>query len=151
MAYVKKNRTIRLRWDGDHPMAGLEVVARSVPLGKLLFDMGPMLGMLTSLDTASMTVDILAQAKEPFQALADAIISWNIEVEDDDGNRTPVPADLDGLLSLDMSELQEILTQWMEAVGGVSGPLGNASAGTPLNAQPGMPPGIEETLQVDPL
>lgn len=106
-------------------LAGLEVQARSVPTG-------------TFLDVAAVAAQAerdLSKATALFSEFADALISWN--VEDEDGK--PVPADLDGVRSLEFGLAIQIIRAWLDAMGGISAPLEPSStsgASSPVASLP---------------
>lgn len=115
--------------EGDY--AGLEVKAKSMPLGKFL-EAAPMFAALQ--EKGSVSVDEMAGMVVPLKMLADAIVSWNIEDEDDDGSSTPLPCDFDGLMSLDPDMIFEILRAWTEARATTASPLETLSLDGDLEA-----------------
>ena len=104
----------------DHP--GLEVSARSVPVGELL--------KILELADAMTSDPTKAQVTELFTWFAKRLIGWNLE--DEDG--TPVPATAAGLLGLDFDFAMALVMAWTGAVSSVKLPLVQAPAD-------GMPPG----------
>ena len=124
MAYVRKKKTYVLEW-AEGPLAGLEVRVASLPLGKFL-EVVPDLQAVTEGGT-ELTPEVAARFSDLIDALAGALLGWNIEDEDADGNRVPVPADRDGLLALDQGEIAAILTAWIDAGVKVDAPLGQPS------------------------
>jgi len=113
-----------LAWeDGDY--AGLEVKVSSIPVGEL----AEVLELSQSADAAS--------ALELIARLAGKLKGWNIQ--DDDGN--PVPATLEGLKSLDLGEMGEIVAKWVAAMTKVSDELGKGSTPgeTPPPAEVSLP------------
>lgn len=138
MGFVR-NRIFKLVFE-DPQMEGLEVRARSVPLRDIL-DLTKLAGQ----DLNALPDDErLAVAEAMLGLFAKALVSWNIEDEDPDGGpNVPLPADLDGLKSLEVDFAMEIVYQWMEAIMGVIGPLGaKFSSGAPS---------LEASLPMDPL
>ena len=83
---------------------GLEVTVRPVP-------MSVMLDVVTAAGSGD-----LAAARHLHATFAYALESWN--VEDDDG--TPVPADLDGLMSQDGRFVAAVIQAWAAAMGGAA-------------------------------
>lgn len=64
---------------------------------------------------------------ELFALVGAALVSWN--AEDDDG---PIPATAEGFRRLDIDLAFTLIRTWMDAIGGVVGPLGTtSSAGAP--------------------
>lgn len=105
----------------DDDMEGLEVRAKSVPLGGFL----DLLGLANIRSVRGIDPSKVKDVDKLFAAFAKALVSWN--VEDDDGN--PVPANLGGLMSLDMDFVFAVVLAWMDAIAGVPGPLGRPSNG----------------------
>lgn len=66
--------------------------------------------------------DALEGAMALAEAFAPLIVEWNLDDESDN----PVTPDVAGLLTLDQTDFLGIVTAYMEAVRGVSSPLGNA-------------------------
>src|ERR1700722_8872275 len=85
-------------------MPGLEIHMRSVSVGKLM----DMAGLADSVKANSATA---AQIGELFSLFADRLIGWNLDDEDDQ----PVPANLDGVRSLDMDLFMAVFEGWFEA------------------------------------
>lgn len=138
MGFVR-NRIFKLVFE-DPQMDGLEVRARSVPLRDIL-DLTKLAGQ----DLNALPDDErLAVVEAMLGLFAKALVSWNIEDEDTEGGpNVPLPADLDGLKSLEVDFAMEIVAQWMEAIMGVIGPLGRKfSSGVPS---------LEASLPMDPL
>lgn len=104
----------------DEEMAGLEVRARSVPLGGFLDLLKLAKARGGKLDPAQ--VDNIGKL---FEAFSKALVSWNLE--DDEG--VPVPATLDGLHSQDIDFVFSIILAWMDAIAGVPAPLERTSPG----------------------
>lgn len=98
---------------------GLEVRAASVSTGRLLH-LADMAGQLKTGEAKS-----LSEVRELVDTFAGRLRSWNIE--EDDG--TPVPATVEGVLSLEFPFAAEIIVAWFEAIGSVSDPLGGRSTG----------------------
>jgi hypothetical protein len=123
MAYRRKAKTYCLVWtDGDY--AGLEVRVKSLPIGKFL-DLLPHLEAVQG--QMEISVEVAGKFSAAIQGMAEALISWNIEDEDDDGNTTPVPATVEGLITLDPGEMTAIMKAWVEAGAATPAPLGKPS------------------------
>lgn len=90
----------------------------------------------SDIDIKSMTPSSMRVIFEP---MAEHMLSWDMEEEDG----TPVPCNLQGLLSLEMLHVLEIMTGWIDAAASVSVPLGQpASSGSPS---------LEASIQMEPL
>ena len=89
----------------DPQFDGLEVMAKSLPLGEFL--------ELQKLQArAGEDPDA---AEQVIRRMADVIVSWNLLDDADD----PVPASYDGLLTQDLPFVMAIFMAWQEAVAGV--------------------------------
>lgn len=131
MGYRPERKIYRLSFE-DHP--GLEVRAKSVPLGEFLS-----ISELAGVNGRDVTRQDTAKVAELFSGFAGALVDWNLE---DDGG-TPVPATLEGLYSQDFDFALEIIVGWMESIAGVPGPLDKpSSSGSPS---------LEASLPMEPL
>lgn len=114
-----RNRTFRLKFE-DPSMDGLEVVARSVKLKQVL-------RLMKLADKKERSPEQIEEMLDLFQA---GLVSWN--VEDDvlgqdgqpTGDKVPVPANRAGIDSQEFDFIFEIILAWMDALMGVSSPLG---------------------------
>jgi hypothetical protein len=116
----------------DTPYEGLEVRARSLPIGKLR-EIVKFAQLKDKQDIALIT-DMLDEMLEKFGA---ALVDWNAEGEDEEGNDVPLPANVDGLKQLDTNLAMTIILAWIEAVAGVTAgsDLGkDSSSGEPSRA-----------------
>lgn len=114
MGYRRERRIIRLVFE-DEELAGLEVRARSVSLGR----------MLDLLDLADRAKEQDRQAIEHiFRMFADALESWNLEDEND----TPVPLTYEGLLGQDTDFVMDLVLAWKDGVAGIRVPLDQPSS-----------------------
>lgn len=134
MGYVWKGKTYRLVF-ADDELEGLEVVARSASVGayRRIADLAtrefahpPSEADLTEIDNL-------------FNEFAAVLVSWNLETEADDGTRSPVPATFDGMASQDLTLIRQVIWAWMEAVAGISAPLGPPSDGGGLSVEESLP------------
>lgn len=122
MAYKRKAKVYHLVWEeGD--LAGLEVKARSLPMGRFL----DVQESFSAVQDGEPSPEAMRALIDKMGFLSDALVSWNIEDEDDDGNTRAVPCNLDGLLSLERHEMTAILGAWAEAGAQASAPLGEPS------------------------
>jgi hypothetical protein len=122
MGYTPKKKQYKLVF-ADPDMNGLEVYMNSVPVGVML-----QIDDLSSSINVSDSGSTSGKFRELLEIVASALVSWNIE--GDDG--TAVPADFDGLSTLETQFVMEIIAAWSQAVAGVTGPLekGSTSGGT---------------------
>lgn len=102
----------------DEQFDGLEIMAKSLPLGEFL--------ELQKLQARA--VDDPDAGEQVIRRLSDVLVSWNLE--DDDGQ--PVPATFDGLASQDFPFVLAIFQAWQEAVSSVPNrsPGGSNGGGT---------------------
>lgn len=85
----------------DRP--GLEVVMRSISIGKLM-------DLAGAYDAAQAGTATAAQVRQMCDALAARLVSWNL----DDENDEPVPATPAGVQSLDADLFLDIARGWFE-------------------------------------
>jgi hypothetical protein len=115
MGYVDKPKVYRVVFDSpDDDQHGFEARMRGVSSGQAL----DLMGLQDVDETDAATVAGI------FQALADAIVTWNLE--DSDGN--PVRPSLEAVKARDFSRNMALFGLWIEAVIGVSGPLERPSS-----------------------
>lgn len=86
-------------------------------------------------DLMSGTAEDAARADDLCEDFIDggALLSWNIEREDDDGQALPIPTTREGFLSLLPGERFAIITAWVQALSEASAPApkpSSASAST---------------------
>lgn len=133
MGFVR-NRVYKIVFEAAD-MDGLEVRAKSVPLGQVL-----KLTKLAGRDLRALDQETQVETiDEMLQMFAAALVSWNVEDEHPDGTRTPVPANFEGLKSQDFDFVMEIVLAWMDALMGVSGPLGKRSPSGDRSLEESLP------------
>lgn len=132
--YKRKSTIYKLVFD-DSDMAGLEVMAKSVPTGRLLklMKLADVAGQ--GVQKKQLTAEDVAAIESLFEGFAKALISWNL-VDDDDA---PVPANLEGVHDQDFEFVLTIIMQWIEAIAGTSTNLGKASSDGPLSLVGSLP------------
>src|SRR6266511_963967 len=116
--YQRERKVYRLRFE-DEEMEGLEVRARSAPIGQFIG-----LAKLANLDRGTVQPDDMDKIDELFRGFADSLVEWNLQ--DEDGR--PVPADLQGIYTQEVDFILQIIFAWIEAIAGVSGTLAAASS-----------------------
>jgi len=149
----RPGKVYRLVWPDDDPlMAGVEVRMKGLSIRRLLEAQALVRsGVLRKDDDGGADE---AAVKAVFELVADNLASWNLEeddAKDESGNVVPggpVPTTLDGVLSLELDPVVDILTQWLEAIADVAPPLSrNSSGGEPSEEQWGpMEPIPAESL-----
>lgn len=122
----------------DTELDGLEVRAKSAPLSMMLqlgasadsFNNVPDVADVAEMDAArqlALVSGSMGQIRAVVDMYAQVLVGWNLT--DDDG--APVPATVDGLLTLDPPHLMMIIRAWQQAVSAVppaSSPTSNVGA-----------------------
>ena len=115
MGFTPKRKIYTLQFD---QYDGLEVKVSGTSAG----------GYLELTELMDAAVADLGKAKPLLSLFADCLRSWNLEEEDS----TPIPQTLDGILSLELDFVLEIIGAWVDAIAGVSDDLKEPSnSGTP--------------------
>jgi len=117
--YKRSKKTYRLVWGPENPdMDGLVVEAKTVPVGTLI--------LLASLvDKVVRTIGEDAQTvNDLLSGFAKALVSWNLEEDDEEENTVPVPATLEGVLAQEIDFMVTIIRAWINAHVGVPDELG---------------------------
>ena len=103
MGYTRKRKTFVLEFENeDGEFAGLEVEVTSLPMGEFL-EFSTLAGKKDMGD---------ADVHRLLKAFTRVLVRWNVEEEDG----TPVPANLDGLLSMDLEFNLKLIGAWMKVV-----------------------------------
>lgn len=124
MGFKAKTKTMRLVFEGDYD--GLEVVAKSVSTGTFM----SLVELADKVDNGDMKSVV-----ELFRGFSKALVSWNAEDEDDN----PIPADLDGLKSIDFDLALFIIAEWLKGIGNVRAPLESASTSGEISPEVQIP------------
>lgn len=122
MGYVREPKTYRLKF-ADPEMEGLEVRARSLPLGQFM----ELMTLASSMGDGALSNKDAEQVNTIFRIFSSALVSWNLELPDprgEDYEPIPVPADMDGLYSQDLNFIMQIVRAWMTAIASVDDELG---------------------------
>lgn len=124
-AYVRQRKVYVLRFE-QAELQGLEVRARSVPLGTFL----ELIELASVLDasTAELSPTDAKAITGLFSGFAQALVSWNLQEQEDGAEPEDVPATYEGLLSQDTDFVLHVVRAWMDAIAGVSGPLEQPSS-----------------------
>lgn len=134
MGYQKKTKVYVLKFQ-DEELEGLVVKAKSVSIGSLL-------GLIdaSKLGRGSLNPEDLSKLDGLFDTFASALLEWNLENEDGepvtfdpikvDGVReTPREAKARVLKEQDLDFALDLIMAWLDAIVGVTGPLGQQSSG----------------------
>lgn len=119
MGYRAQRKQFRILFDDDHEYHGLEVVVRSLSIGRFL----QVAEQFDAVDVADASSVKLGDIRDLVDVFAESIIGWNLE--DEDG--VSVPATTDGLLRQDVPLVATLLRQWGEGMAGVPKSLGKGS------------------------
>lgn len=137
MGFKPPRSVYRLDFEGTE-LEGLEMRMRGGKLAQAFAATD-----LVGISETNATKEDVELALGQYQELADHLISWNYE---DDDNR-PVPANLDGLKTMEIRHVNMIAAAWQKAQVDVPGPLPSASSPGPLPDLPMIPMGgIPESL-----
>jgi hypothetical protein len=131
--YRRAAKVYKLKFTEDE-FTGLEVRAKSVPLGKFL-DLTKLVDLQNG---TALGPEQMEQIRDLFTGFATALVSWNLQEEDG----TDVPATLEGLYSQEFDFVLQIIMAWMEAIAGVAAPLvrsSNSGATIPEGSLPMVP------------
>jgi hypothetical protein len=129
---VVRNRKVYVLTFEDPDLAGIEIRARSVSLGRYL----ELIKLAAVIDDPTKMGEEGALAIEGlFHGFAEALVEWNI----DDEAEQPIPATLEGILAEDVDFMLQVIQVWMEVIGDVSGPLGSTSNGGKPSLEAGIP------------
>lgn len=121
--YRRKGTIFELQFK-DPEMEGLIVRVKKPSMGGKL-DMVQFQD-LAKLNTANMSSEDIDKLRAMFAFFARFLVSWNLE-EEADGS--PVPCNVDGLLSADDELVLAIINAWVDAIGTISAPLDETSNG----------------------
>lgn len=121
MGFKAPRSIYRLDFEGTE-LAGLEIRMRGGKLGDTLAVAG-----LVGVTEENATAEDVKLALSQYQDLADHIVSWNLEDDDDQ----PIAPDLDGLATLETRHVNMIASAWQKAQVDIPAPLGRGSASGP--------------------
>ncbi len=107
MGFRKQPTVYKLRFE-DEDFAGLEVTAKSLPLGEFLEFSKMSSG---AQDPAQGT----RQTEAMFAMFAKHLVSWNLE----DEHGKPVPATYKGVITQEFGFVLDIIKAWMDAIASV--------------------------------
>jgi hypothetical protein len=110
---------------------GLEVRARSTTIDKFM-DISALADLSPGMD---FTDEDRAKIHELCAAFAECLVGWNLEDDDEQ----PIPATLDGLLSIDLDLVMSIVRAWLDAVASVSPPKGAPSPNGSRSVEGSLP------------
>lgn len=143
MGYKRKaQKNVRVTFADDHEFAGLELVTKPLNVAEFAQIAMHMQALSTSLkaeedpDAAMRGIEaFLGQLGAAQELFAGCLVEWNMEQEDG----TPIPADLVGVRSLEDVEFLKLMTEWLEAIGGVPDELGKDSSSGPNSPELSIP------------
>lgn len=119
MAGFKRQTTIyELKFE-DPSLDGLEVRARSLPIGKLMKLMKVAVAIGAEVNGAAS----ISGVDDLFKGFSEALVDWNLQEEDG----TPVPTTLEAINDQDFEFVMPVIMAWIQAVAGVGAELGKGS------------------------
>lgn len=139
MGFVRE-RTLKISFADDHPFAGLEVRTRRMSVGEyeqLMELMGTDLDEKSIADPAKRE-EFFKLLRRPIEMFCDALVSWNLEEKDKDGNNIPVPATRDEVMA-DFPFAAIIIKEWVKGIRGISDELGKESPSGETSPAPPLP------------
>ena len=126
MGYKNTMKVYRLTWDDSTEFPGLVATMRGARVREIL-------AVSELADQAG--AENMTSIRALFGQIAEFLTSWNVETEDGD----PVPATEYGLYEVELALVLAIVNAWVEAAGGVSGPLSERSSSGGTSAVPPLP------------
>ncbi len=123
-----KKKLYLVKFADDTDLAGFEITMASVPTATLL-ELEDMTG------DAEQTKKDTGSFRRICEIFAGALIGWNLEDDDDQ----PVPANFDGVGTLDPDVVMTIIMRWTQAISGVSETLGKDSTSGPQYPEASLP------------
>lgn len=120
MGYSRKGTILQLVFE-DPEMEGLVVQAKKPSMGGMLDTVS--FQDLANIDPTRLSPQDAKRLREMFEFFGAFLVKWNLE--DEDG--TPIPCNIDGLLSQDAEFVLSIITAWLGVVGNIATPLKEGS------------------------
>jgi hypothetical protein len=150
MSYTRKPKVFKVTFGDGHEFEGLSITTRGLSVADFA-DLAQRLSGVADVfegeaDQSQQIAALrgLTEQLGPLRAtFADALMSWDMTEEDG----TPTPATLDGINLLEDMEFLTLVGAWVDAIGGVSAPLGKAS---PSGGTSPVLSGLMEPLSVNP-
>jgi hypothetical protein len=136
MGFKAKKKLYRLTFADDTDMAGLQVTMTSVSMGTLLW-------LQEMSENGAEVAQDAAAFRKVVEVFVGAMLSWNLEDDDD----TPVPVTVDGVLAQDPDFMMSIIAAWTKAISGVTDPLDARSTSGQRSLEASIP---METLSPSP-
>ncbi len=127
--FRRKIRTLPLRFE-DSELEGLTIEVKSLDTGEFLS-----LAALVEMDFETLGPEEVAAVEKMFTLFSSKMVEWNMTDEDD----TPLPPTKESLYSLELFDVIEMITGYMNAVAGVSGPLERPSTSGEQSLEESIP------------
>ncbi len=137
MGFQPPQKVYNLHFEGDE-YDGLEVKARSAPIGQLLSLMS-----LANVDVTNIAPEQLQEVTDLFDMFSDKLTEWNVEYNDGPHKGEPVPATREGVRGQDGDFVVMIILEWINAIIGVSGPLPTGLSNGGKSPVPSLPMATE--------
>lgn len=129
MGFKAKATILKLKFV-DEEYEGLEIRAKSPSMGSFLE-----IAEIADVDVGSADAEEVAAVLKLFEHFIGSVVDWNLE--DDDG--VPIPKTVDGLKTLDIDFVMDIVGAWMDGVKGLSPGLPQPSGSGPPSPEASIP------------
>lgn len=138
MGFKVKKKIFNVAWGEPHPLAGLFMRTQAASVKEFasfargLMEVGAQYKANQDTEDQQLQVKIIEETAAALETVkiqfAEKLISWNLEDDED----KPIPATVDGVLSLEDEFCMNLISAWLDAIGGVSEDLGKdlTSGGT---------------------
>ncbi len=127
----RPSRVLKLTFE-DGELEGLVARMRSPSIGTFLA-----FGELGDVVEGEHSME---EIKTMLAPVAEHLIEWNLEQNEDDPEPgAPIPATMEGLLWLGLSEALELMSSWMDSVASVPLPLDRLSKGGKQHLEASIP------------
>ena len=135
--FEPKRKVYSIDFENSGELSGLEVKARSVPVGQFLD-----LTALAASERDAITRADVERMASLFAGFAGALVEWNLT---NDGE--PVPPTLEGIRSQEASFMLEVVFTWLAIIGDVMPPLGKPFNSGETSQAPPLPMEVQSPRQ----
>lgn len=133
--YLPKQTLYKLTFDNPD-FEGLEVFVKSVSMAMITKMLG-VVDQFSGVDKENFKPEDLEKVNDVFRMFAKMLHRWNVENEDDDGNRVPVPPTFEGVSEQDFDFIMPVIEKSLTAITQAPPPLpGGSPSGETSEAVP---------------